>query len=195
MKFEEKTFQEDEIKEIRKFIIIEQYKRCAEDWRHHDKLLWEIPFTTASIAGAILAIIYGKGLPGGNITSEFRIPILSCLLIFVITMFSLSRKIRFFQTARTRFAQHIERNIAKLKEVPLTTGECIQFLQLLKDKEGSKRLIKYRAVHFQNLLFLSFIMTIIYLLFVEGTGGIIALSVVIASLCVAYLWDYRIVLD
>jgi hypothetical protein len=183
------SFGKDEIEQIKLHLLIEQYKRCAEDWRYYDKLLWEIPFTTATVLGAILAIIYGSGIVGGGIPSEVKIPILGCLLIFVFMMFTLSRKIRFLQTGRTRFAEYIEKGIAKSVEVPMSTQKCIEFFRALGDPEANRMFLGYRAVHFQNLLFLSFSSAIVYLLCREGLLGIIALLLVMIALCIAYFYD------
>ncbi|MDH7477993.1 MAG: hypothetical protein QHH17_06410 [Candidatus Bathyarchaeota archaeon] len=98
------TFEKNKINRIKISLLIQQYNRCAEDWRYYDKLLWEIPFTTATVLGTILAIIYGKGVIGGGIPTEVKIPILGCLLIFLFTMLFLARKVRFLQESRTRFA-------------------------------------------------------------------------------------------
>jgi len=194
MKNFDRIFKKEDIEQIRKNLIVEQYRRCAEDWRYYDKLLWEIPFTTATVLGAILAIVYGTKVVG-NVPSQVKIPLLGCLLIFVVTMFFLSRKSRFLQTARTRFAQCIEKNIAGIEEVPLSTSKSIGFFKKIGDKEGDKKLIRYRAVHFQNLLFISFGFAIIYLLFAEGLWGIITLALVSIGLCIAYLFDYQITFE
>jgi hypothetical protein len=177
------------IETIRNSLLTEQYKRCAEDWRYYDKGLWEIPFSTATVLGAILAIIYGNGILGGPLPSEAKVSILCCLLVFVTTMFFVARKFRFIQTGRTRFAEYIEEEIAKMMKVPMSTAKCIGFFKALKDEEGNRRLIKYRAVHFQNLLFLSFGAAIVYLLCREGFTGIVGLVLVGIVFCSAYFYD------
>jgi hypothetical protein len=182
------SFEKDEINRMKMRLLIQQYNRCAEDWRYYDKLLWEIPFTTATVLGAILAIIYGKGVIGGGIPAEVKIPILGCLLIFLFTMLFLARKVRFLQESRTRFAECIEKQIARI-EIPMSTDRSIRFFRALGNSEANKRFIKYRAVHFQNLLFLSLASAIIFLLYCEGLLGIICLLLVAIGLCIAYFYD------
>lgn len=162
--------QKDEIKkikDIKKNLILEQYKRCTEDWRYYDRLLWQIPFTTATVIGAILALIYSD--VGGTITfsSELKISLLSCLLILVITMFFLNRKIRFFQEGRTRFAAHLEQRVG-IENLPIRTSDVFDFLS---HRDEAKTLIKFRVIHFQNLLFGAYTGTLGFLLFIEGHWG------------------------
>lgn len=181
------TSNENKQNEMKFKIWIEQYRRCEEDWRHFDKMLWEIPFATATVLGAILAFAYGDvaGIVG-QLSLEVKIPLLDILLVLVITMFSLSRKIRFFQEGRTRFAEHIEEKVAKVKILPIRTSDV---QELLRKDNASRKLIGYRAVHFQNLLFLGYLLILGVLLLIEGFWGVLSLVLLTMAVCTAYFWD------
>ena len=173
--------------ELRNKIISEQYRRCAEDCRHFDKLLWQIPFSTATVVSAVIAIAlgyYGKEVL--SVPMEVRTPLFVLLIVFVITMASLSRKIRVLQEARTAFAEDIAEKVST-KKVPVRTEEALEFLY---EKRGeSKKLVRYRAIHFSNLLYLLFTSVLLYLLYREGSYGIIAIIVTIGLLCFVLLYD------
>lgn len=143
----------------KKDILIEQYRRGSEDWRHYDKMLWEIPFSTTTVVGAIIAIIYGGLLTGQNwlITDYVKLALIGVLIVFVTTMFLLARKIRFFQEARTEFLSYLEKEIFEVKIFPVTTNDSKKIV--------SKRLISYRTVHFQNSLYLGLELLLAYLWF------------------------------
>lgn len=173
--------------ELRNEILLEQYRRCAEDWRHFDKLLWQIPFSTATVVSAVIAIAhryYGERIL--YVPVEVRIPLFASLIIFVVTMASLARKVRFFQESRTRFAENIEENIAKIEKMPIETEKTLKFLETYEER---KRFLRYRAVHFSNLLYVLFTATLLYLLIREGLWGIIASIVTIVLVCLVSFYD------
>ena len=163
-----------------RLLLIEQYRRCAEDWRHFDKLLWQIPFTTATVVGTLLAIIYGSiGEVRINLPKEAKILLLNCLMVFVFVMFFLARKIRFFQECRTAFMEQI-------KEMPVITSECIKYLR----KIGiTKKIVNYRAVHFQNFLYISYVIALSYLIIQEGIFGVFCMTLVGISMILIYFYD------
>lgn len=173
--------------ELRNKILLGQYQRCVEDWRHFDKLLWQIPFSTATVVSAVIAVAYGYfGEKISYPLIEVKIPLFASLIIFVFTMASLSRKIRFFQESRTKFAENIEENIVKIEKVPVETEKICKFFEKYRE---SKRFIKYRVVHFSILLYVSFIGTLLYLLIREGLWGIMAIVVTIFFICLALFYD------
>jgi len=169
-------------------ILVEQYKRCAEDWRHHDRLLWQIPFSTATVVSAVIAVSYGYFGEGiSYIPTEVKIPLFAFMILFVITMGSVSRKVRFFQEIRTEFAYYIEENGAKIKELPVDTSSSLEFLQ---ERCKKKRFVRYRAIHLQYLLYLYLTGALVYLLYYEGGQlGIIVIIGTLFCVSIALLWD------
>lgn len=173
--------------ELKNKILLEQYQRCTEDWRHYDKLLWQIPFSTATVVSAVIAVAYGYfGEKILSAPTEVRISLFASLIILVFTMASLSRKIRFFQESRTRFAENIEENIVRIEKVPMETKKALKFFEKYQE---SRRFMKYRTVHLSNLLYVTFIGTLVYLLIREGLWGIIASIVTVVLICLALFYD------
>lgn len=169
-------------------IKLEQYRQCAEDWRHYDKLLWEIPFTTATAVSAIVALIYTK--IGETALSQLdpfaKICLISSLIIFVWTMALLARKIRFFQESRTSDMNEIVKSFDKSSSVKMETSKAQQNLK--------KGFTNYRAIHFQNLIYITFLITLIVLLFQETIKlsplyPVLALIVFPTVICVTWHWD------
>jgi hypothetical protein len=79
-----------------------QYNRFAEDWRHVNTIIWQLPSIAISIMGGIVAVAY-------NFLEDWpRIMLLSTgsLFMFVLTIV-VARQIDFANT-RFRFLQYIE---------------------------------------------------------------------------------------
>jgi hypothetical protein len=170
-------------------LVLKQYERCAEDLRYFDKLVWELPFATATVIGAILAVAYGEKLVG-TLPSNVKIPLLCYLLIFVTTSMLVVKKVRFFSDARTEFARYIEGDVAGVKKVPVETRESIVFLREHSGRDPNSWLLRYRAIHFQYLLYASIIASISFLLWSEGPVGILGLVVTGGALVLVLLFSY-----
>ena len=84
------------------FNVDTQYNRFAEDWRHVNTIIWQLPSIAISIMGGIVAVAYNflEGWP--------RIMLLSTgsLFMFVLTIV-VARQIVFANT-RLRFLQYLE---------------------------------------------------------------------------------------
>ncbi|MEM4406222.1 MAG: hypothetical protein QXS68_04175 [Candidatus Methanomethylicaceae archaeon] len=85
-------------------MLLEQYRRCAEDWRRYDSYLWQIPSFTFAAAGAILTLVLKNEIP----SNYFNI-LMVILGLFIVTMIFSAMKTRFFQEHRAMFAEDIER--------------------------------------------------------------------------------------
>ena len=85
-----------------RFNVDIQYNRFAEDWRHVNTIIWQLPSIAISIMGGIIAVAYHflEGWP--------RIMLLSTgsLFMFVLTIV-VARQIDFANT-RFRFLQYLE---------------------------------------------------------------------------------------
>ena len=140
--------------------LIEQYRRCCEDWRHYDRILWEISFSTLVVTGSLLTLVFAW------VREVFpRIILILCLLIFVVMMMFLAVKIRFFQEARCEFAKDIERKL-NIKTTPIETKESLEYLD---GKDGeiiirhpffswiTKRIVRQRVFYVQLVFYLSLI--------------------------------------
>jgi hypothetical protein len=107
----------------RRNFLLEQYQRCIEDWRYYDRLLWQIPFSTATVTATILALIY---VWIQEIVT--KICLIIGLLVFVAVMLILASKIRFFQEGRSEFARQLEEKIT-IEKIPIETKETLEFLK------------------------------------------------------------------
>ncbi len=85
-----------------RFNVNLQYSRFAEDWRHVNTIIWQLPSIAISIMGGLVAVAFNflEGWP--------RIMLLSAgsLFMFVLTIV-VARQIVFANT-RLRFLQYIE---------------------------------------------------------------------------------------
>jgi hypothetical protein len=159
-------------KDLQKQILLEQYRRCAEDWRKYDAYLWQIPFSTFSIVGVILALVIKSEIP----EEIFRL-LMAGLVFFVITMMISSWKTRFFQDYRAKFAEDIERrcgfiyindrneNQVEVSEPPILKIDS-KYASSYLEKKGFKHCELHRCIsayHLQIFLFivLLFILVII----------------------------------
>jgi hypothetical protein len=93
---------EGEDNENRNINVEIQYNRFAEDWRHVNTIIWQLPSIAISIMGGIVAVAYNflEGWP--------RVMLLSTgsLFMFVLTIV-VARQIVFANT-RLRFLQYLE---------------------------------------------------------------------------------------
>ena len=99
---EEARAQQDDENPNTRFNVDIQYNRFAEDWRHVNTIIWQLPSIAISIMGGIVAVAYHflEGWP--------RIMLLSTgsLFMFVLTIV-VTRQIVFANT-RLRFLQYLE---------------------------------------------------------------------------------------
>jgi len=177
-------------------VLLEQYRHCAEDWRHFDRLLWQIPFSTAAVVSAVIAIVYGYFQEQTvNIPMEVKVLLFSSLIVFVVAMALLSRKVRFFQEGRTKFLNNLidrinnlqkEKKNASIEKLPFETKEILK----LFNKREQKKFLNYRAINFQNLLYFSFIFILSFLLYYEGKDlCLVAFTVVSVVIILTWFYD------
>lgn len=84
--------------------IITQYNQCANDWRHFDTSIWQMPSFSVALSSVILLII-----------DKMQDPALKSLILFFGTMLSISmiialNKHRLFQEQRTALLSKIEKS-------------------------------------------------------------------------------------
>jgi hypothetical protein len=142
-------------------LMLEQYKRCAEDIRHLDRLLWEIPFSTMFTVSGLLSLAYGF-LKDVNVV---RI-VLVILIVYAFIMMFETIKIRFFQVARAIFAEEIEKTFS-VKSIPVESMQALEFLSSVKQQKiprMNKFIYKRRAGRMPIFLFLAIITALIHLL-------------------------------
>ena len=158
----------DIVKEESLDLILEQYRRCCEDWRHYDRLLWQIPFSTFVATGTILTLIY-------KFVEELavrRVLILD-LMVFILSMSILAIKVRFFQNVRTVFAKNIEKRY-ELRILPVETNDALDYVKEMRIWEETKKNVllnsletfiykHFRAYYIQVVTYLMLILTLLYL--------------------------------
>jgi len=149
--------------EIQYQLMLEQYKRCAEDIRHLDRLLWEIPFSTMFTVSGLLSLAYGF-LKDVNVV---RIVLVILIVYAFIMMFeTIKIRIRFFQVTRAIFAEEIEKTFS-VKSIPVESMQALEFLSSVKQQKiprMNKFIYKRRAGRMPIFLFLAIITALIHLL-------------------------------
>jgi len=146
-------------------VIVEQYRRRYNEWKHYDTLLWQIPFSTSVATGTVLTLVY-------RWVEEMivRKILMLNLIIFVLLMMILAIKIRLFQIARTSFLKEVERNY-KIKHLPVETKEALTYLKRERQNNSNGafgkivfRIYSIRAFHLQLIMYSVLIGTLVYLI-------------------------------
>ena len=146
-------------------VIVEQYKRCYNEWKHYDTLLWQIPFSTSVATRTVLTLVY-------RWVEEMivRKILMLNLILFVLLMMVLAIKIRLFQIARTSFLKEVERNY-KIKHLPVETNEALAYFE--RERQSNRNgvfgkiifgIYSIRAFHLQLIMYSVLIGTLIYLI-------------------------------
>ena len=132
---------------LRKELLLRQYERLAEDWRHLNTLAWQIPTATLTVTSIVFAVSYGY------LVGLARIAMLALGLLFSVSFIVLLVKTRFLMDVRSEFMKMLEEDLG-LKKVPLTTGESVVFLK--ERKAGTKGVCLstlYRISAFKAMLY------------------------------------------
>jgi hypothetical protein len=152
---------EDKLDKLLQHIaLIEQYKKCCEDWDHFDTLLWQIPFSTVVATTGLLTLGYAY------IEEIFiRKILLLILIIFVLGMMLVAVKVKFLQVVRSEFAREIEEKL-KINVMLMNTSECLEYFS----KRGKPKtrlasvIYSIKAFHAQISLYFGLIASLLYLL-------------------------------
>jgi hypothetical protein len=100
-----------------------QYERCAEDWRLHQNLIWQIPSVAIAIIGGILTVSYSflNGIPRAILLG------IGSVLIFALT--TALAKHRLGAQARSQFLLDLETETFRVKQIPTTTKDIKEYLK------------------------------------------------------------------
>lgn len=87
-----------------------QYNRLAEDWRHFNNLMWQLPTVAITICSAIIGVVYTV-LKDSDWYSKVALLIIGALFLSMILIELL--KLRLFHNMRTAHLLYIDKKMKK----------------------------------------------------------------------------------
>ena len=130
-------------------IKLEQYRRCSEDWRHMESIMfWHIPTIFIMLASVMLGA-YGYLSEGLGRVSLLAI---TSLLMFVVNV-SLAKH-RLGSKDRAEWAGSIEEEYFGVDKIPIKTDDMADFLEL-KGRKVSRLVRKLGAYFVLQIILLS----------------------------------------
>lgn len=105
--------------------LLAQYKECNENWRHYDKVIWQIPSFTTAIDGALIVAAYAYV----NVTDVWSLlvrEILICVaLVLNVSLTYALIKYRFFVELATATLDEIEKAMRGRFEIKIVQRHTI----------------------------------------------------------------------
>ncbi|MEM1756315.1 MAG: hypothetical protein QXT72_03875 [Candidatus Micrarchaeia archaeon] len=148
-------------------ILIAQYNRASNDYRHFDQLIWQVPSVSITITSVIFAVSFGF------IRTNFIVMglILTVGGIFDFTLLIALSKYRLMQDVRVKWMEQIEKQF-DIISLPVSTKSALSFLSEIEHKHVSIGWFRRRNA-FKFLfytIFILFVFSVIvgaYLLYVH----------------------------
>jgi len=145
---------EEDEEMIRKYLILHQYDRAAEDYRMYDQAIWQIPSVSMTITSVVFAVAFGF------IKNNYIIMGTTLILggMFDLTLLIALSKHRLFQDVRAHWMDKIEKEMG-IGNIPTDTKEALKFLKERGHKHLSIEWFRRRK-GFTWLFWTNFILTI-----------------------------------
>ena len=117
-------------------MMLEQYRRCYEEYNKYNEMAWQVPSVGMTITGILLGVAY-EFLPH---VPRLGLILLNTLFIWALTIIFVKHRLNVDD--RTEFLRQIEASL-KVPRVPMETDEIIKYVEDRRALESVGPIIRF----------------------------------------------------